>query len=258
MQPAWESLAGPGLACVRVAGLATFAPMLAGGALPVRMRLAVAAAIAVAAMPAAGAAGVPAAALGEPWRLLPAAVLEFALGAALGVVALLPVAAFRSAGALAGVQMGLGFGGVYDAEAGDAEGDAASRLLAAAGVALFAWCGGLDAVALAAMRTFDHAPAGAWSAAGAVPAATGAALAACELAFRVALPVTALLVAEALVGGFVARSVPGMSPLAFGFPVRVIVGLAGLLAGAVAMQSSMQGAVAGLLDRMRLAAGGAA
>jgi flagellar biosynthesis protein FliR len=191
------------------------------------MRLAVAAAIAVAAMPAAGAAGVPAAALGEPWRLLPAAVLEFALGAALGVVALLPVAAFRSAGALAGV-------------------------------ALFAWCGGLDAVALAAMRTFDHAPAGAWSAAGAVPAATGAALAACELAFRVALPVTALLVAEALVGGFVARSVPGMSPIAFGFPVRVIVGLAGLLAGAVAMQSSMQGAVAGLLDRMRLAAGGAA
>ena len=43
MQPAWESLAGPGLACVRVAGLATFAPMLAGGALPVRVRIAVAA-----------------------------------------------------------------------------------------------------------------------------------------------------------------------------------------------------------------------
>jgi hypothetical protein len=40
--------------------------------------------------------------------------------------------------------------------------------------------------------------------------------------------------------------------------VRVNVGLAGLLAGAVAMQSPMQGAVAGLLDRMRLAAGGAA
>ena len=52
--------------------------------------------------------------------------------------------------------------------------------------------------------------------------------------------------------------VPGMSPLAFGFPVRVLVGLAGLLAGAVAMQSSMQGAVASMLDRMRMAAGGAA
>jgi flagellar biosynthetic protein FliR len=190
--------------------------------------------------------------------MLPAAALEFAFGAALGVVALLPVAAFRAAGALAGVQMGLGFGSVYDADAGDGEGDAASQLMAAAGVALFAWCGGLDAVALATMRTFEHAPVGAWSVAGAVPAVTGAALAASELAFRVALPVTALLVAEALVGGFVARSVPGMSPLAFGFPVRVLVGLAGLLAGAVAMQSSMQGAVASLLDRMRLVAGGAA
>jgi flagellar biosynthetic protein FliR len=190
--------------------------------------------------------------------MLPAAALEFAFGAALGVVALLPVAAFRAAGALAGVQMGLGFGGVYDADAGDAEGDAASQLLAAAGVALFAWCGGLDAVALAAMRTFEHAPIGAWSAEGAVPAVTGAALAASELAFRVALPVTALLVAEALVGGFVARSVPGMSPLAFGFPVRVLVGLAGLVAGAAAMQSSMQGAVASMLDRMRMVAGGSA
>jgi flagellar biosynthetic protein FliR len=218
----------------------------------------VAAVIAIAAMPAAGTAALPASALAEPWRMLPAAALEFAFGAALGVVALLPVAAFRAAGALAGVQMGLGFGSVYDADAGDGEGDAASQLMAAAGVALFAWCGGLDAVALATMRTFEHAPVGAWSVAGAVPAVTGAALAASELAFRVALPVTALLVAEALVGGFVARSVPGMSPLAFGFPVRVLVGLAGLLAGAVAMQSSMQGAVASLLDRMRLVAGGAA
>jgi flagellar biosynthetic protein FliR len=168
------------------------------------------------------------------------------------------VAAFRAAGALAGVQMGLGFGSVYDADAGDGEGDAASQLMAAAGVALFAWCGGLDAVALATMRTFEHAPVGAWSVAGAVPAVTGAALAASELAFRVALPVTALLVAEALVGGFVARSVPGMSPLAFGFPVRFAVALLALLAGAAAMQSAMNGAVAGILDAVHAAATGGA
>lgn len=258
MQPAWEPLAGSALACVRVAGIASFAPMLAGGALPVRVRIAVAAVIAIAAMPVAGSAGASAASVGEPWRLIPAAVLEFALGAALGVVALLPVAAFRAAGALVGVQMGLGFGGLYGAEDEDGGDDAASRLLMAVGVAAFAWCGGLDAVALAAMRTFEHAPVGTWSSAGAVPAASAAALAASELALRVALPASTLLIAEALVGGFVARSVPGMSPLSFGFPVRVLVGLAGLIAGAAAMQSSMQGAVAGLLERMRAVAGGAA
>jgi hypothetical protein len=36
------------------------------------------------------------------------------------------------------------------------------------------------------------------------------------------------------------------------------VGLAGLVAGAAAMQSSMQGAVASMLDRMRMVAGGSA
>ena len=46
------------------------------------------------------------------------------------------------------------------------------------------------------------------------------ALAASELAFRVALPVTAVLVAEAMISGFVARSLPGVAPLSFGFPLR--------------------------------------
>ena len=75
MSPAWETLAGPALGCVRVAGLATFAPMLAAGVLPVRLRVAVAAVIAIAAMPAAGTAALPASALAEPWRMLPAAAL---------------------------------------------------------------------------------------------------------------------------------------------------------------------------------------
>jgi flagellar biosynthesis protein FliR len=62
-----------------------------------------------------------------------------------------------------------------------------------------------------------------------------------------------------MVSGFIARSVPGVSPLAFGFPVRFAVALLALLAGAAAMQSAMNGAVADMLDSMHaVMKGGAA
>ena len=108
------TLAPLALATCRVMGVAAFAPVVAAAAVPVRIRLAIAAVIAVAALPAIGASGLPAAAIAEPWRLLPAAALEFALGAVIGVIAMLPVAAFRTAGSLAGMQAGLGFGQLYD------------------------------------------------------------------------------------------------------------------------------------------------
>jgi hypothetical protein len=122
------------------------------------MRVAIAAVIAAAALPAIGASGLPAAALEEPWRLLPAAVVEFALGSVIGVLAMLPVAAFRTAGALAGMQAGLGFGQLYDASTGEEDGgDALEQLLALLGAACFVWAGGLDAVALSALRSAESA-----------------------------------------------------------------------------------------------------
>jgi len=254
------TLAPLALATCRVAGVATFAPVVAASAVPVRVRVGIAFVIAAAALPAIGASGLPAAAVSEPWRLLPAALVEFALGAVIGVLAMLPVAAFRTAGALAGMQAGLGFGQLYDAASGEEEGgDALEQLLALLGAACFVWAGGLDAVALSALRSFDYVSLGAWRpGTGVVGIVMGAALAASELAFRVALPVTAVLVAEAMVSGFVARSVPGVAPLAFGFPVRFAVALLALLAGAAAMQSAMNGAVAGLLDAVHAAATGGA
>jgi flagellar biosynthesis protein FliR len=170
------------------------------------------------------------------------------------------VAAFRAAGSLAGVQMGLGFGaavgdGASDAMDGD---DAVGQVLGLAGAAMFVWAGGLDAVALASVRSFDYVGLGLWRPGeGTIAVATGAACAACDLSLRVAMPVTVVLVVESLVSGLVARSVPGISPIAFGFPVRAAVGLLALATGAWAMQSSMDGAVAGMLDSMHALAGGA-
>ncbi|MFM8697402.1 MAG: flagellar biosynthetic protein FliR, partial [Phycisphaerales bacterium] len=105
-----DALVPLGLAACRVAGVAAFAPAFASTALSARMRAAIALALAAAALPTVAASGLPQASLDEPWRLVPAAVVEFAVGAAIGTIAMLPVAAFRAAGSLAGVQMGLGCG----------------------------------------------------------------------------------------------------------------------------------------------------
>ncbi|MFO0963418.1 MAG: flagellar biosynthetic protein FliR [Phycisphaerales bacterium] len=252
------SLAPLGLAACRVAGMATFAPALAAATVPVRLRVALAVALAVVALPVAVQSPLPEAALAEPWRLAPAALLEFALGGVIGFLAMLPVAAFRTAGSLAGVQMGLGFGALYDPSTGGEEaGDPLEQLLALAGIALFVAVGGLDAVALATLRSFDYVTLGAWSpGSGLVSTVAGALLAASELSLRVAMPVTAVLVAEALVSGFLARTVPGLGPVVLGFPVRVAVGLLALAAGAAAMHSAMQGAVGALLDRIHAAVAG--
>jgi flagellar biosynthetic protein FliR len=248
------------LASCRVAGVAAFAPALAGAAVPVRVRAALALALAALAAPAAVRAGIPEAAVVEPWRLAPAALVEFALGAVIGTVAMLPVAAFRTAGALAGMQMGIGFGaacGARDAAESDGASEPVAHALAILAVALFVWGGGLDAVALSTLRSFDFVALGAWSPrAGAVAVLAGAMLSASDLALRVALPVTVVLVTEALLSGFVARAVPGVALLSFGFPVRVCAGLLALLAGAAAMQSAMSGAVAGLLDSIHAAVAG--
>lgn len=247
------------LAACRVAGVAAFAPVLASAAVPRRIKAAFAVALAVAAIPAIGSAALPAAALAEPWRLVPAAAIEFALGAVIGFLAMLPVAAFRTAGSLAGVQMGLGFGQLYDPSTGAEDGgDAVEQLLALTGIVLFVWAGGLDAVALATLRSFDYVSLGAWApGTGLVAIVTGALLAASELSLRVAMPVTSVLVAEALVSGFLSRTVPGLGPVVFGFPVRVGVGLLALAAGAAAMQSAMHGAVGSLLESVHAALKGA-
>ena len=255
-------LAALGLAACRVAGVATFAPVVAAASVPVRVRVGISAVLAVAALPSIAGAGIPEAAVAEPWRLLPAAAIEFALGAVIGVLAMLPVAAFRTAGTLAGAQAGIGFGQWCDSgsDPAEGEGDPIGQLLGLLGAACFVWAGGLDAVALSALRSFDYVALGAWMPdRGLLGTVGGALLASSELAFRVALPVTAVLVAESLVSGLVARAVPGFGPLSFGFPLRVAIALLALLAGAAAMQSAMNGAIGGMLDSMHaIVAGGGA
>jgi flagellar biosynthetic protein FliR len=240
-----------GWAACRVAGVCIFAPVLASRVVPRRLALGFAVALAVAALP--GLMGATAQATDVSLgAFLAGAVAELLTGLVLGFVALLPLAACRSAGALAGVQMGVGFGSLYNGSGGDAEGssgDGVEYMLGVGAVAMFVWAGGLDSLSLGVLRSFDYLPLAQWPSVAALPALLGSALMACsDLTARVALPVTAVLVAEALVTGLISRSVPALGPVQFGFPVRVAVGLLALAAGMAATQDVLNGASGAALD----------
>lgn len=244
-------LVAVGWAACRVAGVCIFAPVLASTVVPRRLALGFAVALAVAALP--GLMGAQAL-VTDPslGTFLAGAAAELLTGLVLGFVALLPLAACRTAGALAGVQMGIGFGSLYDGGSGDAEGssgDGVEYILSIGAVAMFVWAGGLDSLSLGVLRSFDYLPLAQWPSVATLPVLLGHALMACsDLALRVALPVTAVLVAEVVVTGLISRSVPALGPVQFGFPVRVAVGLLALTAGMAATQDVLNGASGAALD----------
>ncbi len=238
-----------GLATCRVAGVCLFAPVLASAVVPRRVALGLAVLLAVAALP--GVMGSRAVQV-EPTLagFVAGGAAEFFTGAVLGFIALLPLTAVRAAGGLIGVQMGIGFGSLYEGTASDdGSTDGVEHLLAMAAVAMFVWAGGLDSLALGVLRSFDYLPLAVWPDLSAVPALLGRALLACsELTVRVALPVTVVLVAEVLVTGMLSRTVPSIGHVQFGFPVRVGIDLLALLAGAAATQDALNGASGAALD----------
>ncbi|MFO0783066.1 MAG: flagellar biosynthetic protein FliR [Phycisphaerales bacterium] len=241
-----------GLAACRVAGVCLLAPVVASPVVPRRVALALAILLGAAALPGA---------LDAHTQHLPTTVggavgcaaLECALGAAMGLMALLPVAALRTAGSLCGVQMGLGFGSLYDSSQADEPGawDGIEQLLGMAALAVFVWAGGLESLALGVLRSFDYVPvASALGLSGMAAMLTRGLLACSELALRVALPVTAVLMAETLVTGVLSRAMPALGPVQFGFPARVGIGLLALAAGAAATQDALHGASGAALDAL--------
>jgi flagellar biosynthetic protein FliR len=238
------------LVACRLGGMAAVMPLLAGTSVPVRIRAGLVAVFAACATPAlvagplAGAA--PPASAGE---LLAMAAAETAVGAALGFLTLVPFLALRTAGAVLSPHLGFGFARLFDPASGE-ETDPVERLLMLLGIVAFLSIGGLEATLLAAVRSFEFVRLGG---AGAVEAVGGLATdgplvslvaglvaASLELSLRVATPVVAILLAESLVSGMLARNLPALNLLGIGFPLRVLVGLGGLLAALGAMHGTFR------------------
>jgi flagellar biosynthesis protein FliR len=242
-EQAWTAMLLPGLpAMLRAAGAALLVPAFTG--MPGSLRAGLVLIAAVIAWPMGAGTPLPAE---SPWLWAPK---ELVAGAMVGAAAAAAAGGLRLAGRLIGEQMGLGLGDVAQPEGSEPEGNAAEAALGWCSAACFVAVGGIETVVTTAARGRDgHS---AWGL-----GAEGIALAldaSSQLALRVSLPVLALTMAGAAIGGVIVRSAPGVMTLAGGFGVRAATGLGMLAATTVGVWAAQTELLRGVLARL---AGGA-
>jgi len=223
-------------------------PVLGTRSVPARVRIGLAAFIALAAQP--GLPEVPPVALDSAAALLRAAqqaVIGFSLGFAVRIV----FTAVEFAGEVIGLQMGLNFAGFFDPlSAGTAT--ATSRFFGTTVAWLFIVINGHLLVVAALAQSFQSFPVGPEPFAFLVqmqPQRWGAEIFATGL--WIALPLVTMLLFVNLVLGAISRVAPQINIFAIGFPVTLGVGLLGLLMTLPALQQPFTVALEGLIAHFR-------
>ncbi len=245
------------LVVFRISGLMISGPVFGAPAIPPQAKVFLCLVLGLAAYPLAGAGHVEM----DIWTLAPLAAIELAVGLAIGFLANLPLIAVQTGGLLMGQQMGLGFARFFD-PAIDDESDVLGQILFYTALAGFLAIGGLEALLLAVLRSFEHLPVpaaaalGAEDGAGLLALALGLLNSALELALRVAAPLLMLVFLETVAMGFVARTVPQFNVLSMGFALRILGGLLVVILGLVAMDEIVMELMRDTVDRILAWAGG--
>jgi flagellar biosynthesis protein FliR len=221
---AW--LAGQGgvaaLVAARAAGMAAMAPGWGASALGWRIRLALAAMLALVVLPAVGPGlDVPAGAL----HLGKAVLAELAVGAAMGLSAALVVAGARQAGEVVGGQAGLSAASLFDPDAGE-ELTALGHLYGIIALATFLALDGPLVLVGSLVESYRAVPAGGLELnAEAAAMAFGRVGEALGLALRAAAPAALALAAAGVALGLLGRAAPGLQWLGLALPARAAVGI---------------------------------
>lgn len=221
-------LAGLLLPFLRILALFSAAPLLSHRSLPMRARIAAAAAIAFVVAPFAG---VPAGLSLASASGLGLVAQQVVIGLGIGFAARLLFSVFEIAGEFIGLQMGFSFAGFFDPHGGT-ESPVGSWLHTLA-LMLFVALDGHLALVDALLATFRTLPIAAdpVHALGAVRLdLLGADV--FRLALMLALPATVLMLFVNLALGFTSRVAPQLSLFSVGFPVTLLAGLAALAIGA--------------------------
>ncbi|MCW5635974.1 MAG: flagellar biosynthetic protein FliR [Rubrivivax sp.] len=222
---------------LRALALFSALPVLGQRTVPVRVRVALAAFIALAAQPALPPAPpVAVQALGSLPLVLPLVAQQMVIGLALGFAVRLVFAAVEFAGELIGLQMGLNFAGFFDpVSAGTAT--PSSRFFGTTIAWLFIVINGHLVVIAALAQSFQAFPVGPEPFAflrAAEPWRWGGEIFGTGL--WIALPLITMLLFVNLVLGAVSRVAPQINIFAIGFPVTLGIGLLGLLLTLPALQ----------------------
>ena len=211
---------------LRALALFTALPVLGTRSVPTRVRIGLAAFIALAAQPSLPPAAVVA--LDSPLAML-LVVQQLVIGLSLGFAVRLVFAAVEFAGELIGLQMGLNFAGFFDPLSA-ATATATSRFFGTMVAWLFIVANGHLLVVAALVQSFSAFPVGPEPFAFVrtmLPHQWGAEVFSTGL--WIALPLVTLLLFVNLVLGAISRVAPQINIFAIGFPVTLGMGLLGML-----------------------------
>ncbi len=229
---------------LRALSLLSTAPVFSSPDVPKRLRIGLAIFLAVVIQPL-----LPnmAASARNSWALfLMLSLQQVLVGVILGFAVRIAFAAVNFAGAVIGLEMGLGFATLFDPQNG-VKVPTLSSFLALFGVLIFLAMNGHLILIVAFAKSFGVAPVGlTWH----YGADTWYALVRWGgqlflLGLAMALPVLTLLVAANLALGVLAKVAPQLNIFVVGFPVLLLLGLAGLYLAAPLMGQAMLSALQG-------------
>lgn len=221
------------LVLTRLGGLFIFAPILSSPVFPRQIRVFMLLALTAVVYPAT-ADNIPTDLRLDLITLAPLLLQETMIGASIGLVASMPLFALQLAGLIMGQQMGLGIAQVLNPES-DIQGDNIGQILFLMALMAFAMVGGIDLLFGAVVHTLHTVPIGGMALEKTpVELVAGLLGSGFNLAFRVALPVVAIIFIENIAMGFLMKTVPSLNIMNFGFPLRIIIGLI-VLVGSIEM-----------------------
>ncbi len=211
------------LVLFRCGALFTVAPVFGFRMMPARIRMAIALAVSFAVF---AGAGYP---RFEAWtnvsHLVGAAALETLLGLSIGTCARVALEAAMTAGHLAALSMGLGFGAVLDPQSGAESTSIAEFLGFLALGALVAAGGHREALAWLCRSLIAIPPgAAALDARSLVTSVVHASLTGLSLSVRLAYPVMAAVLVGQVVLGVLGRTAPQLNISSIGFSITILVG----------------------------------
>ncbi len=210
------------LVLLRCTGFVVAAPLLGHRAVPGPVKAGLAAVLAVGLARTASIAPSPV----PFWLAVP---FELVVGLALGFVVGLGFHAVESVGRLVSLQLGLSLAPVLDPVRGDT-GSALDPLFAILAGLLF-YALDLHLAMLAALgASFEHLPLGGSWPGGIGQAAAGLTAVALELGGRIALPIALVFLIAELAVALVARAIPQVNVFFLGLPLKLLAGLAVLVA----------------------------
>ncbi|HSV70985.1 MAG TPA: flagellar biosynthetic protein FliR [Methylibium sp.] len=233
---------------IRILALFTSAPVLGMRSVPVRVKVALALFITVAAQ--ASLPPAPVIALDSP-AALEALLHNLLIGLALGFSARVVFAAIEYAGELIGLQMGLNFAAFFDPVSAS-QSTAVSRFFGTVAALLFVVMNGHLLLTAAVIRSFTVFPIGGSPTGflGALqPQVWGAEV--FRLGLWIALPIVTMLLFVNLVLGVISRVASQMNVFAIGFPITLGVGLIGITLTLPLMEAPFTLALERMLDQFR-------